>query len=70
MGEAKLGLELKAIAPSEEMLKVDASTPLNDNSAVSLSASVTVIVTTEVWPFDTSVFEGKLLITGALSFTF
>ena len=52
------------------MLKVDASTPLNDNSAVSLSASVTVIVTTEVWPFDTSVFEGKLLITGALSFTF
>ena len=70
VGEAKLGLELKEIAPSDEILKAEESTPLSANSAVSLSASVPVIVTTEVCPFDTSVLEGKLLITGALSLTF
>ena len=69
MGSPKLGLELNDIAPSEDIDNLAESAPVRVNVGVSLSASVTVIVTTAVCPLETSILEGRSLITGALSFT-
>ena len=68
VGDAKEGLELNTMTPSEEIDNAAASAPVSERVGVSPSASVTVTVKTEVCPLETSVFAAKSAITGALSY--